>query len=368
MACEGCEVIPRLGETAARLYLAPKLAHTRGRALRQLRDAGWEVTRLEGGVLYVDVPEGGIPGLLESLAGMLTRPELGNCPAVVLTAGAQFEVRHLGGMVPLSVLVARQEDGWLGELLAEERLEMHFQPILHADDGERVFAYEALARGIGADGSLIRPDRLFGAARATELMFHLDRAARVAAIRQAAAHGITENVFINFNPTSVYDPVFCLKTTFDEVNRLNTDPGRYVFEVVETDEVEDAGHLEAILREYRRQGFRVALDDLGAGYGSLDLLQNIRPDFVKLDRAMVDGVAADGYRASITGRLIQMAKDLEVTVIAEGVERVEDWIWLREREVDLVQGFHFARPARTPPRPGAAGFGESLGAQSSRRG
>lgn len=287
-------------------------------------------------------------------------------PGAAAAAGAVFGVAHLAAMVPLAVLVARRQDAWLGDLLAEERLEMYFQPIVDASDGRRVFAYESLVRGIDAEGGLIRPDRLFAAARATDLMFHLDRAARVAAIRQASAQGIAEHVFINFNPTSVYDPVFCLRTTFDEVNRQRSSPERYVFEVVETDQVEDPGHLEAILREYRRHGFRVALDDLGAGYGSLDLLQGIRPDFVKLDRAMVDGVSADSYRASITARLIQMAQDLEVTVIAEGVETAEDWAWLREQGVDLVQGFHFARPARTPPRPGSAGFGEDPVAESSR--
>jgi len=351
MACEGCEVVPRVSGTAGRLYLAPKLAHTRGRAVRQLREAGWPVRRLEGGVLGVDVAHGEVLGLLDGLASMLTRPEQSNCPAILLPEGQEFGLAHLGAMLPLATLVARQEHDWLATMLDEERLEMHFQPIVHADDGERVFAYEALARGVGVDGGLIRPDRLFDAARATDLMFHLDRAARIAAIRQASGQGIGENVFINFNPTSVYDPVFCLRTTFEEVSRQGTSPERYVFEVVETDEVRDPGHLEGILREYRRQGFRVALDDLGAGYGSLELMQGIRPDFVKLDRAMVDGVSGDSYRASITARLIQMAKDLGVTVIAEGVERAEDWAWLRECEVDLVQGFLFARPGRVPPRP-----------------
>lgn len=351
MACEGCEVVPRLSAAEGRLYLAPKLAHTRGRAVRQLRDAGWPVSRLNGGVLCVDVPAGGAHGLLEGLAGMLTRPEQSNCPALLLPAGQEFGVAHLGAMLPLATLVARQEDRWLGDLLDENRLEMHFQPILHAEDGVRVFAYEALARGVGPDGGLIPPGRLFAAARATDLMFHLDRAARVAAIRQASGHAIGENLFINFNPTSIYDPVFCLRTTFEEVRRQNRSPARYVFEVVETDQVEDPDHLEGILREYRRHGFRVALDDLGAGYGSLKLMEGIRPHFVKLDRALVDGVAGEPYRASITGRLIEMARDLGTLIIAEGIERAEDWHWLRERGVDFVQGYHFARPARVPPRP-----------------
>lgn len=351
MACPGCEVIPTLQTQASYLYLAPKLAHTRTMAVRRLRERGWQVAELEGQVLSVTVTDGDIEALLQDLSSILSRPEQSNCPALLLPMQSELSVRHLGAMEPLSVLVARQEHAWLSDLLRNERLQMHFQPILHADSGSRVFAFESLARGIGQDGQVISPGQLFPAARATELMFHLDRAARVAAIRQAHEQGISENVFINFNPTSVYDPAFCLRTTFDEVARLGASPEHYVFEVVETELIEDPGHLEAILREYRRHGFRVALDDLGAGYGSLDLLQNIRPDFVKLDRGMVDGVSGNSYLASITSRLIDMARELGVQIIAEGIETREDWHWLREHGVDFVQGFYFARPAAVPPRP-----------------
>lgn len=156
-------------------------------------------------------------------------------------------------------------------------------------------------------------------------------------------------MFINFNPTAIYDPGFCLRTTFKEVRRLGIDPANFVFEVVETDSVTDETHLKSILEEYRRQGFRIALDDLGAGFGSLTLLKQIRPDFIKLDRELVDGVHWDNYKASITAHLIRMGKDLQVRIIAEGIEQPEDWHWLRERGVDYVQGFHFARPASPPP-------------------
>ena len=351
MACPGCEVVPTLENRASRLYLAPRLAHTRATAIRQLADRGWEVERVEDNVFYVKLAGHQAETALGDLSWMLSRPEQSNCPALLLSEHEEFGIHHLGSMVPLAVLIARREHRWLGDLLREERLQMHFQPILHAESGREVFAYECLARGIGRDGSIISPGQLFPAARASELMFHMDRAARIAAIQQAAEHDIRENIFINFNPTSVYDPVFCLRTTFDEVERKGASPSQYVFEVVETDLIEDPGHLEGILREYRRHGFRVALDDLGAGYGSLNMMQNIRPDFVKLDRGMVDGVSGNDYLASITSRLIEMARELGVSVIAEGIESREDWAWLREHKVDYVQGFYFARPAAEPPRP-----------------
>ncbi|MCK8516010.1 EAL domain-containing protein [Methylonatrum kenyense] len=353
MACIGCEVVPSLPQGDIRLYLAPKLAHTRAVAARGLRDAGWIVEDIDGAVLVVKVADGQSATLLDDLDQVMTSPEQSNCPAVMLDPGQPFGIRQLADTTPLRVLIARQKSAWLSELLTDERLEMHFQPILHADGGG-VFAFESLVRGIGADGKRIPPNDLFGAAREADLLFHLDRAARVAAIRQAHGAQIDETLFINFNPTSVYEPSFCLKTTFDAVNAIGTCPANYVFEVVETDHISDHGHLKNILAEYRNHGFRIALDDLGAGYSSLNLLQGIRPDFVKLDREMVDGVSGSRYLASITSRLISMARELDVQLIAEGIENREDWEWLQEQGVDYVQGFYFARPSATPERPAMA--------------
>lgn len=351
MPCKGCEVLPAPATGAGRLYLAPRLEHTLNQTANALKERQWPVETVSDGVFAVSLREHQIETLVGQLSELMSTNEQMACPALVLPDGVRFGLQHLAEMMPLNVLVGRQNFRWLTDLLRSDRLEMHFQPIVHAANSATVFAYEALARGVDEDGSLIAPAQLFAAARATDLMFHMDRAARVAAIRQSRQHGIAEQVFINFNPTSVYDPVFCLQTTFNEVKQLGADPRRFVFEVVETDLVDDPRHLRNILREYRRHGFRVALDDLGAGYSSLNLMQSIRPDFVKLDREMVHGVSTNSYLASITARLIDMARDLGVAIIAEGIEQAEDWAWLRERRVDYGQGFLFGRPSRVPAAP-----------------
>ena len=98
------------------------------------------------------------------------------------------------------------------------------------------------------------------------------------------------------------------------------DPGRVVFEVVESDEVRDTAHLLDILSTYRAAGFRVALDDVGAGYSSLGLLARLRPDFVKLDMGLVRGVDADPYKAQVAGKLVEMARGLGVETVVERVE------------------------------------------------
>jgi EAL domain-containing protein (putative c-di-GMP-specific phosphodiesterase class I) len=236
-------------------------------------------------------------------------------------------------------------------MLAEDRLETHFQPIVSAADPASVFGYECLLRGREPGGELVFPGRLFSTAREAELLFQLDRAARVAAIRGAHTHGLTCRVFANFNPTAIYDAAYCLRTTIREVEQCRLRPDQVVFEVVETDEVRDASHLLRILEVYRNAGFQVALDDLGSGYGSLGLLARLRPDYVKLDMELIRNVDQDPYKAQVASKLLELARELGVTTIAEGIETRAEWEWCRSHGADFVQGYLFARPAAPPPLP-----------------
>lgn len=92
----------------------------------------------------------------------------------------------------------------------------------------------------------------------------------------------------------------------------------------------------------------MALDDLGAGYSSLALTHEIRPDFVKLDRNLIQGVADDPYKAVIAEKALQLTRELGIRSIAEGVETEAELGWLQEQGADLVQGFLIARPAPEP--------------------
>jgi EAL domain-containing protein (putative c-di-GMP-specific phosphodiesterase class I) len=195
---------------------------------------------------------------------------------------------------------------------------------------------------------------MFDVARSAGLLFNLDRAARLKAIEEASRFGVETNVFINFNPTSIYDPVYCLRSTVDAVERSGITADRIVFEVTESEEIRDTGQLLDILAFYRRAGFRVALDDLGAGYSSLNLLTELRPDFVKLDMTLVQGVDKDPYKATIAAKLLELAASLGVSTIAEGVETQEQWRWLLANGADYVQGYYFAKPASPPPIPAMA--------------
>jgi EAL domain-containing protein (putative c-di-GMP-specific phosphodiesterase class I) len=115
--------------------------------------------------------------------------------------------------------------------------------------------------------------------------------------------------------------------------------------------VESVDHLLTILKYYRKGGFGVALDDLGAGYSSLNRMAELRPDFVKLDMKLIQGVHRDPVKAMIAERLLLLARDLGIQTIVEGVEDREELAWAQEHGADFVQGYLIARPNNPPDRP-----------------
>ena len=347
MTCTGCEILPQLPLGSGTFYVAAPLAHTH----KTLRDLGLPATEPTSDVIGFVVAAQALPDCLAKLAAALSAPEIEGARAVFVPAGGEFGLSQLMNTQPLRAFIGRMQAAALIEMIDSNRLLCHFQPLVLAATPNVVFAYECLLRGRAPDGSLVYPDKLFGLARSAEMLFHLDRSARLTALKQQEEFGIDLPIFINFNPTAIYDPAYCLRTTIAAAEKSKRDPGSFVFEVIESDSMSDVGHLLRILDKYRSAGFRVALDDLGAGFGSLNLLSSLRPDFVKFDRELVRNVYQDPYKGSVLGKLLEMSRDLGVQTVAEGVETYEEWEWVRDRGVDYVQGYFFARPASPPPLP-----------------
>ncbi|WP_226086486.1 EAL domain-containing protein [Mesobacillus sp. S13] len=243
------------------------------------------------------------------------------------------------------LLVAEAEDvlesQWIDEVIRKELVTCHAQPIL--DGAGEVYAYEMLARFHSEDGSIIYPGEIFGAARKRDRLYALDRICRMAAVRAAAF--TDKKVFINFIPTSIYSPEFCLRSTTLLANRLGVHPGRLVFEVVETENVEDTDHLKRILAFYKEKGFRYALDDVGEGYSTLELLAELQPHYMKLDMKYVQGVSNDQQKQQTALAFLAEAVKLGSVPLAEGIEEQEDFDWLKEKGYKLFQGYLFGRPA-----------------------
>jgi EAL domain-containing protein (putative c-di-GMP-specific phosphodiesterase class I) len=120
---------------------------------------------------------------------------------------------------------------------------------------------------------------------------------------------------------------------------------RLILEITEHSAVESYAMLRDSLGPVRRCGLRLAIDDAGAGYASLQHIVELAPDLIKADRSLVDGVAHDRARQSVVRALVGVAADLDAVIVAEGVERPDDLDTIRGLDVDAAQGYLFARPS-----------------------
>ncbi|MHC5351918.1 EAL domain-containing protein [Metapseudomonas furukawaii] len=222
---------------------------------------------------------------------------------------------------------------------------MAFQPIVDLRDNS-LFAYEALvrtAKGGGAAEVLGRVNE--------DNRYAFDQACRVKAVELASQLAIPCQVSINFLPNAVYSAATCIRATLEAARRFGFPTNRLIFEITEGEELVDKAHLKSIIAEYRKQGFKTAIDDFGAGYSGLNLLAEFQPDLIKLDMALIRNIDRDPVRDAIVRGILGVCQALSIEVIAEGVETPEELACLRGLGVNLFQGYLFARPGfeQLPP-------------------
>ena len=215
---------------------------------------------------------------------------------------------------------------------------MVFQPIVEMATG-RVVGAEALARFPG--WRQIPPNQWFAEAAEVGLGVDLELAAVENALAQLDR--LPRDAYLSFNA----GPETVLSRRFRSLVH-SVAPARLVIELTEHADVADYSALTRSLESLRISGVRVAVDDAGAGFSSLQHILNLRPDIIKLDRALVSGVDADPARRSLATALMTFANEIGARVIAEGIESNREHTVLRRLGVRYGQGFHFARPGPLP--------------------
>lgn len=221
---------------------------------------------------------------------------------------------------------------------ALDSLWMAYQPIVRAGDGH-IVAHEALVRS--AEPSLPRPGALFDAAERLRRVPEVGRVVRdsVAAFLQGAGGGGTD-VFVNLHAQDLAD-----ESLFSPAAALSKKAKSVVLEITERASLDGVPGIRKRIQRLRDLGFRIAVDDLGAGYAGLNTLAALEPDVAKLDMALVRGVNAEPVKRRIVGSIAALCKELGMTVVAEGVETAAERDTLVEMGCDLLQGYFFGRPS-----------------------
>ena len=213
-----------------------------------------------------------------------------------------------------------------------------FQPIVHVGE-RRVVAYEALVRGPQGESAASILEQLNDANR-----YRFDQNCRIKAVQFAAELGISCDLNINFFPNAVYQPEQCIRTTLWAAEKYGFPISQIVFEVTEGEKIKDHEHLRCIIDCYHKLGFRTAIDDFGAGYAGLNLLANYLPDYIKLDRELIIDIDRHERRQAIVHGIQLTCRELNIGILAEGVETLEEYSWLCKQGIDLFQGYWFAKP------------------------
>ncbi len=223
---------------------------------------------------------------------------------------------------------------------------MAFQPIVD-DRAKRVFGYEALMRS--SETSLPHPGAILGAAERLNKLDDLGR--RVRALSAEAFERAPEDavLFVNLHTQDLLDA-----SLYDPRAPLTKIAHRVVLEVTERSTIDDVKDIQIRVAALRRLGFRIAIDDLGAGYAGLSSFAALEPEIVKLDMSLVRNVHQSEIRQRLIGSLTLLCKEMKMRVVAEGVEIAEEREIVAGIGCDLLQGYLFARPG--PPFPVPAKF------------
>ncbi len=238
---------------------------------------------------------------------------------------------------------ARERAKRFVDLVLAEDVSMLYEPIVNLTTRE-VLGYEALVRGPW-DTELHSPGALFQMAEETGLVFELDCLCRRNALRGARGLPPGKLLFLNCLPTAIHDPSFSEDALRHTLEDLRLRPSDVVFEISERESIDNFAIFREARDTYADLGFKIALDDTGVAYGSLEAVMELSPDYIKVDLSLVRSIDTDPPRQELLRALHSVAGKLKAQIIAEGIETSEELTTLQSLGIPYGQGFLFGRAA-----------------------
>lgn len=240
-----------------------------------------------------------------------------------------------------------------------------FQPIVSWSQG-RILAYEALMRT--RERLFPHPGAFLEAARSLHRVHELGRRVRAVVARDIALLNETIGVFVNLHPLELDD-----EELYSESAPLSAHARRVVLEITERESLECLSDATGRIGRLRAMGYRLAVDDLGAGYNGLTSFVQLNPEVVKIDMSLVRGIDESERQRRLMGSILQLCKSMRIEAVTEGVETQDERRVLTELGSDLMQGFLFSAPAEPfsevrpevfVPSPASSGEARSPGTRS----
>lgn len=236
--------------------------------------------------------------------------------------------------------LVRQRTRKLRAIVTDKRIRTLYQPIVDLRTGCPM-GYEALSRGPA--GEYETPDVLFRIAYESDLVLKLDAVCRAQAVRAMRRLQHHELLFVNMEPSSIFDP-----TLIDSIpaNRVE----QVVFEITEHAAVSDFQTFRQAAQLVKQRGFKLAMDDVGSAYSGLRIISAIEPHFIKLDMELTREAHRNRVKMELLKAITGFSTDAGIPMIVEGIETEDELDTVRELGVHLVQGYLVGRPSTTPNR------------------
>jgi EAL domain-containing protein (putative c-di-GMP-specific phosphodiesterase class I) len=230
----------------------------------------------------------------------------------------------------------------LVDIIQAENISVLTQPIMNLYSGE-IFGWEILTRG-PLNTPFHSPTELFDFAYQADLLSKVEFLVIAKAFHEISARNIREQVFINITPVTLCHPLFLNHLLAVLAQHPQISASQIVLEITERHAIRNFEYMGQLLTKYRSCGFRFAVDDAGAGYSSLQTISELLPDIIKIDRSLIQNIDKAEVKRSLLKALLGFAESVNCQVIAEGVECQEEADVLYEMQVQMGQGFYFAKP------------------------
>lgn len=357
-----------LQEVAARLQAAKRTSDLVARiggddfALLVTGSSSGETTAALVARLREDLREpciiGGVPVAVTARFGIAIYPEHGEDADSLLRNADHAVYSAKGELSRVATYEAakdeRRHNRWdlvaeLGHAIESDQLTLHFQPKLDVSTG-RLAGCEALVRWDHPRLGLIPPVQFMPFAENTELIHPLTEHILRMALTQSArweSLGLSLDVAVNASTRNLHDLRFPTMVA-GLLAETGVAPGTLEVEITENTVTADPVRSTTVLVELREQGIRIAVDDFGTGYSSLAHLRDLTVDSVKIDRSFITDMSSNRHDRAIVQAIVDLARNLDVVTVAEGIETVAAWEELKALGCDYGQGYLVARPLTAP--------------------
>lgn len=252
---------------------------------------------------------------------------------------------NLTNVFPIQTWCSKDEYKKIKYIFKEKKIKIMFQPILDIKN-QKIYAYECLARGIDQDQIILNPEKLFDIVKKCNLSTELDFLIGEKILNIIDKKQLHDNrFFLNILPTSLLTSHNYIEKIFSLAHKINFSMKNIVFEIVETEYIDNNKLLSEMIEFYKLNGLKIALDDVGSGYSSLINIVTFHPNFIKIDKEIISGIHNNSIKQSIYTALKNITKEHNIKILAEGVEKEEDFDYLINNDIDFIQGYIIGKPS-----------------------